>query len=59
MVGIVKEIKLKRKVLVTVLMMKSIRSRVANNAFAKYVAGRLNFSSSNIASLVRGWTVFV
>jgi hypothetical protein len=31
----------------------------ANNALAKYGAGQCNFSISNIAGLVRGWTVFV
>ena len=34
-------------------------STAANNALAKYGAGRCNFSISNIAGLVRGWTVFV
>ena len=31
----------------------------ANNALAKYGAGRCNFIISNIAGLVRGWTFFV
>jgi hypothetical protein len=30
-----------------------------NIALAKYGAGLWNFSISNIAGLVRGWTVFV
>jgi hypothetical protein len=29
-----------------------------NNALAKYGAGRCDFIISNIAGLVRGWTVF-
>ena len=35
-----------------------VRITPVNNSSAKYGAGRYNFMISNIADLVRGWTVF-
>ena len=57
-------------VVMTLSNVNSVRSKISfqvlkqakpayNNALAKYGAGRCNFIISNIAGLVRGWTVFV